>query len=73
MPAQHLVGLGVKASATRAADPGFDSRVCQDHSGLSYTSDLVIGTPVATLPGVWRIRVSTGTGWPGVIICDGVI
>ena len=25
-----------------------------------------IGTPVATLPGVWRCRVSAGTGRPGV-------
>ena len=30
--------------------------------GLSYTSDLKIGTPVATLPGAWRYRVSAGTG-----------
>ena len=27
-----------------------------------------IGTPVATLPGAWRYRVSAGTGWPGVSI-----
>ena len=26
---------------------------------------LKIGFPVATLPGAWRYRVSTGTGWPG--------
>ena len=37
-------------------------------SGLSYTSDLKIGTPVAILPGAWCYRVSTGTGWPGVSI-----
>ena len=36
--------------------------------GSSHTSDLKIGTPVATLPGAWRYRVSTGTGWPGVSI-----
>ena len=34
----------------------------------SHTSDLKIGTPVATLPGAWRYRVSTGTGRPGVSI-----
>ena len=34
----------------------------------SHTSDLIIGTPVATLPGAWRYRVSAGTGWPGVSI-----
>ena len=37
-------------------------------SGSSHTSDLNIGTPVATLPGSWRYRVSTGTGRPGVSI-----
>ena len=30
------------------------------------TEELV--TPVATLPGAWRYRVSAGTGWPGVSI-----
>ena len=37
-------------------------------SGSSHTSDFKIGTPVATLPGAWRYRVSTGTGRPGVSI-----
>ena len=37
-------------------------------SELSHTSDLKIGTPVATLPGTWRYRVSVGAGWPGVSI-----
>ena len=27
-----------------------------------------IGTPVPTLPGAWRNRVSAGTGWPAVSI-----
>ena len=36
--------------------------------GSSHTSDLKIGTPVATLPGAGRYRVSAGTGWPGVSI-----
>ena len=49
-------------------DLGFDSHLRQDFSGLSHTSDLEIGTPVATLPGAWRFRVNTGTGWPGVSI-----
>ena len=30
--------------------------------GSSHTSDLRNGTPVATLPGAWRYRVSAGTG-----------
>ena len=37
-------------------------------SGSSHTSDLKIGTPVATLPGAWRYRVTAGTGWPGVSV-----
>ena len=41
----------VKASASRAEDPGFNSRLrCGDFCGSSHTSDLKIGTPVATLP-----------------------
>ena len=36
--------------------------------GSSHTSDLKNGTPVATLPGAWRYRVSTGSGRPGVSI-----
>ena len=58
----------VKASASRAADPRFDSRLRLDISGSSQASDLKSGTPVATLPGAWRYRVSAGTGWPGVSI-----
>ena len=47
------VGLGTKASAWRAADPGFDSRLRRgDFSRSSHTSDFKIGTPVAILPGV---------------------
>ena len=64
----RLVGLVVKASASRAEGPGFESRLRPDFSRSSHTSDLKIGTPVATLPGAWRYRVSTGTGRPGVSI-----
>ena len=65
----HLVGLVVKASASRVAEPGFDSRLRRgDFSGSSHTSDLKNDTPVATLPGAWRYRVSAATGWPGVSI-----
>ena len=63
-----LVGLVVKASASKAKDPGFESRLRRDFSGSSHTSDLKIGIPVATLPGAWRYRVSTGTGQPCVSI-----
>ena len=64
----RLVGLVVKASTSRAEGPGFESRLHQDFFGVESTSDLKIGTPVATLPGAWRYRVSTGTGRPSVSI-----
>ena len=64
----RLVGLVIKASALRAEDPGFLSRLSQNFPGSSHTSDLKIGTQVATLPGAWRYRVSDGTGWPDVSI-----
>ena len=64
----------VKASASREEDPGLESRLSRDFSGSSHTSDLKIGTPVATLPGAWRYRVSAGTGRPGVsILCLGEV
>ena len=63
-----LDGLVVKASAPRAEDPRFESRLRRDFSGSSHTNDFKIGTPVATLPGAWRYRVSTGTGLLGVSI-----
>ena len=57
-----------KVSALGAEDPGFESRLRQDFSGSHHTGDLKIGTPVATLPGAWRYRVSAGTGRPSVSI-----
>ena len=48
--------------------PGSNPAWAGIFSGSSYTSDLKIGTPVATLPGAWRYRVSAGTGRPGVSI-----
>ena len=61
----RLVGLVVKASASRAGSNPASAGI---FSGSSHTSDLKIGTPVATLPGAWRYTVSTGTGRPGVSI-----
>ena len=46
----------------RGSNPASDG----DLSG--HTSDLNIGTPVATSPGAWRYRVSARTGRPGVSI-----
>ena len=43
---------GLKSSALRVGDPGFNSHLCHgDFSGLSRTSDFKTGTPVATLQG----------------------
>ena len=59
----------VKAPASRTKDLEFDSHLrCGDFSGSSHTSDLKIGTPVATLPGTLHYRVSAGTGQPGVSV-----
>ena len=48
--------------------PGSNPACAWIYSGSSHTSDLNIGTPVATLPGAWHYRVSAGTGGPGVNI-----
>ena len=61
----RFVGLVVKAPVSREEDLGFESRLRRDISGVESYGDLKIGTPVATLPGAWRYRV---TGWPGVSI-----
>ena len=59
----------VTALAWRTEDPGFSNPACaRFFPGSGHTSDLEIGTPVATLPGAWRYRVSAGTGWPDVSI-----
>ena len=58
----------VKASTSRVDDPGSNPACDGIFPGSSHTSDLKIGTPVATLLGAWRYRVSAGTGWPGVSI-----
>ena len=58
----------VKASASGAEDPGFESRLRREFSGSSHTSDLQFSTAGAALPGAWHYRVSAGTGRPGVSI-----
>ena len=45
-----------KASTLGVEDPGSESRLQQDFSGSSHTSDLQIGTPVAILPHTWRYK-----------------
>ena len=49
-------------------DPEFESRLRRDFSWSSHTSDLKLGTTVATLPGAWHYRVNARTGQPGVSI-----
>ena len=70
-PLSHdrLVGLVAKASASRAVDPGFESRLRRDiFSETSHTSDVKIGTPVA--PGV--IGSAPGLVCPASVYCDWV-
>ena len=64
----HLVGLVVRRPSRERKVPGSNPACGGIFSGSSHTSDLKIGTPMATLPGAWRFRVSTGTGRPGVSI-----
>ena len=64
----RLVGLVVRRPPRERKIPGSNPACAGIFSGSSHTNDLKIGTPVATLPGAWRYRVSTGTGRPGVSI-----
>ena len=64
----RLVGQVVRRPPREQKIPGSNPACAGIFSGSSHTSDLKIGTPVATLPGAWRYRVSTGTGRPGVSI-----
>ena len=63
-----LVGLVVRRPPRERKVPASNPACPGIFSGSSHTGDLKIGTPVATLPGAWRYRVSTGTGQPGVSI-----
>ena len=64
----HLVGLVVRRPPRDRKIPGSNPACAGIFSESSHTSDSKIGTPVATLPGAWRYRVSSGTGRPGVSI-----
>ena len=69
LPSDRLVGLVVRRPPRERKIPG-SNPACAGifGGGSSHTSDFKIGTPVATLPGAWRYRVSAGTGRPGVSI-----
>ena len=56
----RLTGLVVNASISEAEDPRFESRLQQDFSGSSHTSDIKIGA--------WLCRISAGTGQPSISI-----
>ena len=64
----RLIGLVVRRPPRERKIPGSNPACAGIFSGSSHTSDSKIGTPVATLPGAWRYRVSAGTGRPGVSI-----
>ena len=64
----RLVGLVVRRPPRERKIPGSNPACAGIFSGSSHTSDSNIGTPVGTLPGAWRYRVSAGTGRPGVSI-----
>ena len=64
----RLVGLVVRRPPREQKIPGSNPACAGIFPGSSHTSDFKIGTPVATLPGAWRYRVSAGTGRPGVSI-----
>ena len=64
----RLVGLVVRCPPREQKVPGSNPACAGTFSGSSHTSDLNIGTPVATLPGAWCYRVSAGTGRRGVSI-----
>ena len=64
----RLVDLVVTCPPRERMIPGSNRARAGIFSGSSHTSDLKIGTPVATLPGAWCYRVSAGTGWPVVSI-----
>ena len=66
--ANHLVGLVVTRPPWERKVPGSNPACAGIFSVSSHTSDLNIDTPVATLPGAWRYRVSAATGRPGVSI-----
>ena len=64
----RLAGLVVRRPPRERKILGSNPACAWIFSGSSHTSDSKIGTPVATLPGAWRYRVSAGTGRTGVSI-----
>ena len=71
-PLNHLAGLVVKASASGAEDPGFESRLWYDFSASSHTSDLKLALQwlPCQVPGV--IGSALGLVGPVSVYCDWV-
>ena len=70
--AYRLVGLEVRRPSRERKVPGSNPACAGIFSGSSHTSDLNIGTPVATLPGAWRYRSALGLVGPVSVYCDWV-
>ena len=66
----RLVGLVVRRPPRERKIPGSNLACAWMFSGSSHTSDLQIGTPVATLPGV--IGSALGLVGPVSVFCDWV-
>ena len=64
----RFVGLVVKRPPRERKIPGSNPTWTRIFLGSSHTSDLKIGSPVASLLGAWHYRVSAGTGWAVVSI-----
>ena len=63
-----VVGLKnshIRKNHTKMVNP---RGIAREEEEEEDTSDLKVGTPVATLPGTWHCRVSAWTGWPDVSI-----
>ena len=66
-PVDRLAGVLANASTSRAEDPEFESACDGIFPGSSHTSDLKIGTPVATLPGGQALE---GQRWDWLARCQ---
>ena len=73
-PAQsdRLVGLVVKASASRAEDPGFESRLRRDFFGSSHTSDFKLSLYWLPCQAPGEIGSVLGLVGPVSVYCDWV-
>ena len=65
---KRLVGLVIRRPPREWKIPVSNPACARIFSGSSHIDDSKTGTPVATLPGAWRSRVSAGTSRPGVSI-----